>query len=102
MDDRADAESRWRFDRALARVERAVDELLAEYAASYVLRPVHRHADVVRGVVTWSIDKETVVEFFHVQHGHDRLVVHDVALLGPLRKRVRSRHVDVEHVLARA
>ena len=91
----------WRFERALARVEAAVDEIVADHATSYVGRPVQRHAILpprpLPGM-TWSIDKELVVEFVYRDGAQDELLVHDVALLAPLRKRLRSRHLRVAHV----
>jgi hypothetical protein len=89
----------WRFQRAVARVESVVEEVVAEHAVSYVGRPVERR-DVLSPLpgISWSIDGELVVEFRHHQSEPDQLLVHDVALLDVLRKRFRTRHVEVAHV----
>ena len=96
MDERRD----WRFRRAVARVEPVVEEVVADYATSYVGRPVQRQ-DVVppRPVpgVTWSIDGALVVEFVYRPKGRDQLLVHDIALLEVLRKRLRTRHVAIAY-----
>jgi hypothetical protein len=91
----------WRFERALARVERVAEAVVAEYATSYCQRPARR-VDIrpprpLPGV-QWSIDGELVLEFVHHRDGRDELCVHDVALLTPLRKRLRSRRLRIEHV----
>ncbi|MET0903291.1 MAG: hypothetical protein ABWZ52_08625 [Acidimicrobiales bacterium] len=91
----------WRFQRAVARVEDVVEEVVAEHAVSYVGRPVQRRdtspPHPLPGIV-WSIDEELVVEFVHRASGPDQLLVHDIALLDVLKKRLRTRHVDVTHV----
>lgn len=46
--------------------------------------------------VTWSIDGDVMVELLHSEAGPDRLIVHEVALLRPLKKWLRSRHVTIE------
>jgi hypothetical protein len=97
-----DAAALWRFQRAVARVG-VVDDILADYATSYCGRPLRRHevapmesAVQVPGV-TWSIDGDVMVEFLASDRGPGRLVVHEIALLTDLRKRLRSRHVLIEH-----
>jgi hypothetical protein len=91
----------WTFQRAVARVEAAVEEVVAEFATSYVGRPVQRR-DILpprpRPGIAWSIDGELVVEFVHRRSGRDQLLVHDIALLDGLRRRIRTRHVEVAHV----
>ena len=93
-------DAHWRFRRAVARVDAVVEEVLADFATSYVGRPVRR-LDILppRPLpgVAWSIDGELVVEFIHRAAGRDELQVHDVALLQVLRKRLRTRHIDVAH-----
>ena len=80
-----------------------MEPILADYATSYCLRPVRRRevppspVDANPGV-TWSIDGTTIVEFRYDERGPDRLVVHDVALVVPLKRRLRSRRVKVAHV----
>ena len=91
----------WRFDRAVARVEPAIDEVVAEHATNLVGRPVRRHT--VRPPrplpgISWSIDDEVVVEYVHRPARRDQVLVHDVALLEALRKRLRSGHVEVAYV----
>ena len=91
----------WRFRRAVARVEATVEEVVADFATSVVGRPVQRR-DIVPPQplpgIAWSIDGDLVVEFVHRNHGPDHLLVHDVAVLDVLNKRVRTRHVEVQHV----
>jgi hypothetical protein len=100
-----DAQTLWRLERALARV-RVVDDVVAEHATSYCGRPARRRdippltSAVELPGARWSIDGELVVEFLASEVGPGRLVVHDVALLAPLKKLLRSRHVSVEHVSA--
>ncbi len=85
----------------MARVEDVVEEVVADFAVSYVGRPVRRREILpprpLPGVA-WSIDGDLVVEFVHRASGRDQLLVHDIALLDVLRKRLRTRHVDVTHV----
>jgi hypothetical protein len=91
----------WRFRRAVARVESAVDEIVADFATSYVGRPVRRNEILpprpLPGIA-WSIDGVTVVAFVHRQSGRDQLFVYDIALLDDVKRRFRTRHVDVEYV----
>jgi len=91
----------WVFQRALARVEHVVEEIVADFATAYVGRPVQR-LDVLPprplpGVM-WSIDGDLVVEFVHRPSAVDELFVHEVALLDVLKRRFRTRHVRVAHV----
>ena len=96
----ADADD-WKFRRAVARVEAVVDEVVAEFATSFVGRPVRRR-DVVppqpRPGIVWSVDRDLLVEFVHRSDAPDQLLVHDVGVLEVLKKRIRSRHVEVRHV----
>ena len=91
----------WRFQRSVARVEDVVEAVVAEHAVSYVGRPVPRRDGLpprpLPGIA-WSIDGELVVEFVYRKTGRDQLLVHDVALLDVLKKRLRTRHVDVAHI----
>jgi hypothetical protein len=95
------ADRDWRYRRAVARVEEVVEEVVADFAVSYVGRPVQRR-DIVppRPLpgVTWSIDGDLVVEFVYRDSERDQLLVHDIAVLDVLRKRLRTRHVEVTHV----
>ena len=98
---RGDGDEQWRFDRAIARVEPVIEEVVAEHATAYVGRPVQRV--VVRPPrplpgISWSIDGELVVELVHRPGGPDQVLVHDVALLSTLKKRLRSGHVEVSYV----
>lgn len=103
-----DRATHWRFDRAVARVQ-AVDDIVAEHATVYCGRPYRRR--VVRPLesaielpgVTWSVEGETLVEFFPSDDGGPgRLVVHDVALLATLRRALRTRHVRIDHITSNA
>jgi len=91
----------WRFQRAVARVEAGVEEIVADFATSCVGRAVRRQAVLpprpVPGI-SWWIDGVIVVEFVHREFVADQLFVHDVALLDELRRRFRTRHVDVTYV----
>ena len=97
----AETAAQWRFERAVARVK-PVDRILADYATELCNRPVRRidrppgPSGDVPGVV-WSIDDAVVVELLPSEHGPARLVVHDIAVLGLLRKQLRTRHVTVRH-----
>lgn len=92
----------WRFRRAVARAV-AVERVLAEHATAYCRRPLRRRevlpmsSAVELPGVTWTIDSEVVAELLVEDRGPSRLVVHDVSLLAPLRKVLRSRHVRIEH-----
>jgi hypothetical protein len=87
----------WRFRRAAARVA-PVDEVVAAYATGYHGCPVRRRdvPDGPRPTVTWSIEGEVAVELLVVDDGPDVVVVHELGLLAPLRKRLRTRHLRVE------
>ena len=99
MRDADDDSFRWRFDRCLARVVPVLEELLADYATSYCMRAFQRRpATLDDGAgVRWLIDGAVVVDLVYAGRGPARLVVHDVALVRPLRRRLRSRHVTIEY-----
>lgn len=91
----------WLFQRAVARVEPGVEEIVADFATSYVGRAVQRHDFLPprpRPGIAWSIDGDLVVEFVHRTSVPDQLLVHEVALLDVLKRRFRTRHVHVAHV----
>ncbi len=74
---------------------------MAGYAASYVGRAVRRHE--IRPPrplpgIAWSIDGDIVVEFVHRRSAPDQLLVHDIALLDDLKRRLRTRHLEVTYV----
>jgi hypothetical protein len=98
----SDRAARWRFDRAIARLE-PVDALLADYATAYCGRPVRRRdvgpmeSAVELPGVTWSIEGDVMVEFLHNDEGPGRLIVHEFALLAVIKKQLRSRHVSIEY-----
>jgi hypothetical protein len=97
-----DHAARWRFDRAVARVD-AVDDVLADFATSICGRPYRRRdvgpmeSAVQVPSVTWTIEDDVVVEFLPAERGPSLLVVRDIALLRPLKQRFRSRHITVEY-----
>ena len=99
--DAQDRAALWRFQRALARVK-VVEGIVADYATAYCGRPVRRReagpleSAVQLPGVTWSIDGDLVVEYLVAPSGPAQLVVHDIALLRPLRKALRSRHISVK------
>jgi hypothetical protein len=73
---------------------------VADYAVAYYGRPYRRQETTTpRPTVTWSIDREVVVELVVDGSGPGpaRLLVHELGLLQPLRKRVRSRHLTIGH-----
>ena len=90
----------WLYRRAVARVTGAVDEVLAEYAVSYVGRAVQRREipppRPLPGVA-WSIDGDLIVEYVYRESERDRILVHDIALLDVLKKRLRTRRVEVAY-----
>ena len=90
--------SDWHFDRAVARVE-PVEGILAEYATAVCGLPVRRseRRDGERPGVTWSIDGDVMVELVTSADGPDHLLVHELSLLGPLRKALRTRHLKLEY-----
>lgn len=91
---------RWGYQRALRLVEPVVEEILATYATSFCLRPVRRSDWEHDGCfgVRWSIDGELMVELRYDGRVPVDLVVHDVTLMRPLRKRLRSRRIRVAHI----
>jgi hypothetical protein len=82
---------------------RAVDSIVGEYATAYCGLPFRRrevgpeHTDDSAPRVVWSIEGHTVVEYMHDDAGPGRLVVHEISLLKPLRKQLRSRHVRITY-----
>jgi hypothetical protein len=95
-----DRGSAWRFTRSVARVQ-PVDAVLADYATNVCGLPVRRRENPPpRPGVTWSIDDAVMVEFVHAEEGPGRLLVHELSLLAPLRKKLRSRHLMIEYVEA--
>ena len=90
----------WRYQRAVARVEVAVEEIVAELTRpSYEGRPVQRREILpprpLPGIV-WSIDGELVVEFVYRDSVPDQLLVHDIALLHTLKR--RFQHTDTSRL----
>jgi hypothetical protein len=93
-----DSGSAWRFTRSVARVQ-PVDVILAEYATTVCGLPVRRReTPAPRPGVTWSIDDAVMVEFVHAERGPSRLLVHELSLMAPLRKKLRSRHLTIDYV----
>jgi hypothetical protein len=91
------ATSDWRFARAVARVQ-PVEGILAEYATAVCGLPVRRtETHGAHPGVTWSIDGTVMVELVAEASGPDRLLVHELSLLGPVRKALRTRHLRIEH-----
>jgi hypothetical protein len=91
----------WLFQRSVARVEVGVEEIVADFATSYVGRPVQRrNIPPPRPVpgIAWSVDGKLLVEFLHRESGPDELLIHEVALLDVLERRFRTRHVRVAYV----
>ena len=84
--------------RAATSVEAVVDGVLTEYAASYLLA-IQQRSNPERTRVTWSSGNDVMVELQRDDTGAIRLLVQEIGLLSPLRKRLRSRRVKVEHIL---
>jgi hypothetical protein len=96
----------WRCQRALARIERQVDTIVAEHATSFWLRGARRHEawpgrDQSEGRVRWTIDNELVLELRVAERGPSELVVHDFSLIDPLQRVVRTRHVRIRYATFR-
>ena len=97
----ADDRRIWEFRRAVDRVA-VVDEVMADYATNWWRRPFRRldtlpfESSIRVPGVRWSIEGELVAEFVAGDCGHGTLVVHDIALLAPLRRAIRSRRVRIE------
>jgi hypothetical protein len=89
----------WRCQRALARIDRQVDAVVAEHASSYWQRGAARHEDWPS--VRWTIDNEVVLELRVAVSGPAELVVHDFSLIDPLRGAVRTRHVRIRYAMFR-
>lgn len=77
-------------------VDSAIDAVVAEFVSTFELRPARRvaTADGAR----WSTDGEPIVELVVGERGKSRVIVHDINLLRPLRTRLRTRRVQVEHI----
>jgi hypothetical protein len=89
----------WLFERAVRRVD-PVDAVVADYATSICGRAARRREVRPGGPdvgVTWSIDGEVVVCFTPKQQGRSVVTIHEIALLQPLRKQLRSRHLAVAY-----
>lgn len=91
----------WRYRRAVARAA-PIEAILADYATSICGRPVRRRevlpltsAVELPGVI-WSIDGDVMVELLVVDCERPRVVVHEIALLTPLRRALRTRHLNVQ------
>jgi hypothetical protein len=100
--DAEDRAARWRYERAVARIE-VVHAVLADYATSCCGRPLRRRdvgpmesAVDLPGVI-WTIEGDVMVEYLYNDAGPGRLVVHELALLEEIRGNLRSRHVTIEY-----
>jgi hypothetical protein len=81
---------------AIAKVEAAIDGILAEYVTTYALLPVQRRGSE-DGAVTWSSDNAVLVELTSRDRQSARVVVCEIGLLQPIRKQLRSRRVTIEY-----
>jgi hypothetical protein len=91
----------WRYRRAVARAA-AIEDIVANYATSICGRPVRRRevlpvtsAIELPGVI-WSIDGDVMVELLVIDGERPRVVVHEIALLKPIKTALRTRHLAVE------
>jgi hypothetical protein len=83
----------------LARIDRQVDAIVAEHASSYWRRGAARHEDWPS--VGWTIDNEVVLELRVAERGPAELVVHDFSLVDPIRRALRTRHVNIRYATFR-
>jgi hypothetical protein len=91
----------WRFERAVRRVQ-PLEGILADYATQVCGLPVRRReAHGAQAGVTWSIDGEPMVELVVEPDGPDRLLVHELSLLAPVRRTLRTRHLRIEYAPGR-
>jgi hypothetical protein len=81
---------------AISKVEAAIDGIVADYVTTYALLPVQRR-ELEDGAVTWSSDKEVLVELSSGDRQPARVVVREIGLLQPLKKQLRSRRVTIEY-----
>jgi hypothetical protein len=93
----------WRCQQALARIESEVEPIIAEHATNLWQRGARRRVEWPRsddedGWVRWSIEGAPVVELRIAPRGPAELLVHDLSLLDPLRRALRTRHVRVRLV----
>jgi hypothetical protein len=82
----------------LSRIEHVLEGVLAEHGTSYWKRPVRRREFALAGGghgIVWTIEREKVLEFRFAQRGPASLVVHDFSLFEPLRRLLRTRHVQI-------
>lgn len=84
----------------VARIEPAIDAVLAEHATSYWGGPLARHVvepssrcPTLR--LLWTIESEPVAELLVAERRPVTLVVHDFSVFTPLRASIRSRHIHV-------
>jgi hypothetical protein len=95
---------RWRFERALARVEPDIEAILAEHVSTYWLRGFRRREVERVGIedvrIVWTIDGEAILELRFACGQASTLIVHDFALYEPLRKAIRTRHVRTRFATA--
>jgi hypothetical protein len=77
----------------------AVDDLVAGYASEWCMRAYQRRDVEVDGGagVRWSIEGDALVDLEFPAHGPARLLVRDVTLVRPLRRRLRTRHVVIAY-----
>jgi hypothetical protein len=95
---------RWLFERAVDRVL-VIDSIVADYATAICGRPARRRDHPPGGAVggdddprvTWSIDGDELVTFRPSRRGPGVVTIHEIGLLEPLRKELRSRHLMVEY-----
>ena len=90
----------WPMRHFVARIEPAVDEVLADHATSYWRRPLARRVVEPSNIkpahrLLWTIEGEPVAELLLAVRGPVTLVVHDFSVFTPLRAAIRSRHVHV-------
>ena len=76
-----------------------LEALLADYATNVCGLPLRRQENVDddQPSVTWSIDGEPMAQLLVTPEGPDRLVIHELSLLGPARKAVRTRHIQIDY-----
>jgi len=89
----------WRDRHRLARVEPAIERLIAEHATSYWGMPYRRSEETDR--VVWTIDHEPIVVLRIPARGPFTAIVYEFSLFEPLRKTLRTRHVEFRYATGR-
>jgi hypothetical protein len=88
---------RGRAEQAAA-IEQRIDRIVVDYAAAYCLRAVQREQAIDDLAIAWTVDDHLMVVFRSDDRGGGDVRVHEIGLLAPLRKGLRSRRLRVTYV----